>query len=150
MKIFTISLLYIFCFTSNSKADSDTLLIKLKTGKSDKIVIDKIRSIKFEIASDVKDSPNTFLVLKDNYPNPFNNETTIEFDLLVPSDIKINIFDSKGELINTLICESCKIGRNSLIWNGLNSKNNRVESGTYFYEINVGDVLLSKKMLLIK
>ncbi|MEJ2053147.1 MAG: FlgD immunoglobulin-like domain containing protein [Calditrichaceae bacterium] len=91
--------------------------------------------------------------LGNNYPNPFNPETTIP--LVVPADaageqIRLEIFNVLGQKINTLINGPMKAGKYTIIWNGLDKAGNAVSSGIYIYRLTGKDIQLSRRMLLIK
>jgi len=96
--------------------------------------------------------PETHIVAQ-NYPNPFNPSTVIQFSIpskLSNNKISLNIFDIKGELVKTLINEQLQSGNYLIEWNGTNSKNGKVTSGIYFYEIKTRDQRYIGKMNLIK
>lgn len=93
--------------------------------------------------------PNGFNI-SQNYPNPFNPSTKIEYSIPEPSSVRINIFNINGEQIKKLINEEKNTGNYSVTWNGKDNKGNIVASGTYFYQIQVGDFVQAKKMILLK
>jgi hypothetical protein len=97
----------------------------------------------------INDIPSTFQ-LKQNYPNPCNPTTKIEYQLSKPSNVKINIYDSVGKLVKELINEQSNSGNYSAVWNGKDNYGNTVASGTYFYQIQAGDFVQAKKMILLK
>ena len=88
--------------------------------------------------------PADFLIV-DNYPNPFNAATTIEYSLPEASNVKINVYDELGRSVKTLIESHQVAGRHSLIWNAAG-----LASGMYFYKIQAGDLAETRKMLLLK
>lgn len=85
-----------------------------------------------------------------NYPNPFNPETTISFDLPEESDVRLEIYNIKGQKVKTLQSERLDAGNHSVIWNGTNSNSKQVASGVYFYRLTTGKKKLTKKMILMK
>jgi poly-gamma-glutamate synthesis protein (capsule biosynthesis protein) len=85
-----------------------------------------------------------------NYPNPFNPETNIRFDLKTNSHVSINIYNVKGQRVNSLFKGILPSGLHSFPWKGLSNSNKPVSSGIYFYEIKTGDYKVTRKMLLIK
>ena len=85
-----------------------------------------------------------------NYPNPFNPTTTISFDLPKSGNVKLEIFNSKGQRVKTLLNEKINSGHHSVIWNGKNMKNQNVVSGIYFYRISNQNYSETKKMMLLK
>ncbi|MFC1726463.1 choice-of-anchor D domain-containing protein [candidate division KSB1 bacterium] len=88
--------------------------------------------------------------LKQNFPNPFNAETVIRYKVNSESDIRIEIFNSLGQHIKTLINKYHRPGFYVLRWDGKNDKGNKISSGTYYYRIISGDNLATKAMVFIK
>jgi hypothetical protein len=80
-----------------------------------------------------------------NYPNPFNPETTISYQLTADSKVNLKVFNIKGRLVETLVNELKPAGKHSKVWNAENQA-----SGIYFYKLKSGDIEISKKMLMIK
>jgi len=97
----------------------------------------------------VSSLPKTYS-LHNNYPNPFNPATTIEFDLPVSGKVNLKIYNLLGEEVATLLEEELIAGRHSVIWDGLNNAQITVSSGVYFYWIKTGSFNAVKKMLLIR
>ena len=83
--------------------------------------------------------------LSQNYPNPFNPTTKINFDLPVDGNVSIKIFDMSGKEVMTLVNEAKTAGYYSVNFNGAS-----LSSGIYFYTINAGSFVSTKKMTLIK
>ncbi len=152
MKQFTLFSILLFSFCLMAKAESDSLLIKLKDGNSEKIAISQIQKIVFENITRVDDQalPNGSLEVTGNYPNPFADQTIIEFEIANPGDVTIIIFDNNGNQVQKLECLNCHPGKNILQWNCLDSKNDQVLSGTYYYEVRYNNEIQSKKMIIIK
>jgi len=88
--------------------------------------------------------------LYDNYPNPFNSETIINFDIDRPMDLRLEIFSISGEYIQTLARRHFVPGHYEFRWNGKDSNNNFVASGIYVYRLYNGFIYESRKMILIK
>ena len=88
--------------------------------------------------------------LHKNYPNPFNPTTTISFDLRTSGNVKLEVFNSRGQKIKTLLQENLNSGAHSVIWSGKDSSNNAVSSGVYFYRLSSKDYTATSKMLLLK
>ncbi|MBU1099570.1 MAG: carboxypeptidase regulatory-like domain-containing protein [Bacteroidetes bacterium] len=84
------------------------------------------------------------------YPNPFNPSTRIEFSLSKSSIIKITIFDILGREVKILSQEFTEAGKHSIQWNGRNNFGNEVSTGTYFYNISVGENFYTGKLMLLK
>ena len=92
------------------------------------------------------DKPLTHLYyLMQNYPNPFNALTVISYDLPKPSVIAIDIYDILGRKVSRLFEGIQPAGSHSVIWRA-----DGFSSGLYFYKLQAGDYIESKKMLLLK
>lgn len=85
-----------------------------------------------------------------NYPNPFNPETTISFNLPEPGRIEVEIFNIKGQKLLTLINEHIQKGKHSILWSGVDENNKVVSSGIYLYKIKAGYQESVNRMLLLK
>lgn len=83
--------------------------------------------------------------IEQNYPNPFNPVTRIDFSIPENGNIKIEIFDAAGKLIEILADKEFNAGFHSIEWNGSN-----VSSGIYFYRISTKQFTETKKMMLLK
>jgi hypothetical protein len=87
----------------------------------------------------------------NNYPNPFNPSTTIEFSIQNDSKVELMIFNIKGQKIKTLANDQYSKGNHSVIWNGDNESGEPVGSSVYLYKLNVNSKIeLMKKCLLLK
>ncbi len=93
--------------------------------------------------------------LLKNYPNPFNPETWIPYQLTAPADAVITIYDVRGNLIRTLDLGHQPAGTyyrrsRAAYWNGRNNSGESVASGLYYYTLSAGDFTATRKMLLRK
>ena len=92
-----------------------------------------------------------FNIQLSNYPNPFNPITTIKFNLIESGEVKLTIYNIKGQKVKTLMDCYTSPGDFELIWNGKDEQNLPVGSGVYFYKLNVnGKDKSVKKCLLLK
>ena len=94
-------------------------------------------------------------VLLPNYPNPFNPETWIPYQLANASDVQITIYDTKGIIVRTLVLGHQAAGyytnRNrAAYWNGRNSLGENVASGVYVYQLQADDISPMRKMVILK
>ncbi|KQC05002.1 MAG: hypothetical protein APR54_08555, partial [Candidatus Cloacimonas sp. SDB] len=89
-------------------------------------------------------------LLFQNYPNPFNPETEISYQVSGVSKVSLSIYDIKGRLIKTLLDNIEQSGNHSVIWSGKDNDNNPVCSGIYFSRLQVGNKILTKRMVLLK
>ncbi|MBI5326285.1 MAG: T9SS type A sorting domain-containing protein [Ignavibacteriae bacterium] len=150
MKFLLIALIIFFVPFFQSKAQSDTLVITLKDSTV-KIAVSQIQKIIFNndtIVGVPNNNSNNFSV-KGNYPNPFNEQTNIEFEIQKPGNVYIIIYDNNGVQIQKLECLNCQAGRNILQWDCLDKNNKRVSNGVYYYEVHFGIEVQAKKMLVI-
>lgn len=88
--------------------------------------------------------------LKGNYPNPFNPETTVSFDLAVSSNIKLNIYDLKGSLVRTLLSGEFKAGTYQARWDGKDNNSASLSSGVYYISLQTPEDNFTHKSLMIK
>ena len=94
-------------------------------------------------------------VLHANYPNPFNPETWIPYQLAKPADVSISIYAADGQLVQTLALglQPAGIHENrgrAAYWDGRNALGEPVASGLYFYTLSAGDFTATRKMLIVK
>jgi hypothetical protein len=92
--------------------------------------------------------PATF-ALAQAYPNPFNEMTTIEWQLPVASEVSIAVYDALGRAVKTLASGTYQPGYHSINWNRTDNANQRVAAGIYFYEMRA-DKFISRQKLVIK
>ena len=93
--------------------------------------------------------------LLPNYPNPFNPETWIPYQLSVPADVSIAIYAADGKLVRTLDLGHQTVGlyesrSRAAYWNGRNALGEPVASGVYFYTLIAGEFTATRKMLIRK
>lgn len=89
--------------------------------------------------------------LSQNYPNPFNPSTTIEYKLPTRGRVSINIYNSVGQHVKTLVEGKLEgPGSYRVTWDGRNDMGNPVSSGAYFYRISSGGQVQTAKMLMLK
>ena len=91
--------------------------------------------------------------LSQNYPNPFNPSTSIKINIPYFADgIKatVDIFDVLGRKVKNILNRNVKSGEIVLSWQGINESGSKVSSGIYFYRLQAGDFVSSRKMILIR
>jgi len=100
---------------------------------------------------DEENSPTSPISQIRNYPNPFNPETTISFNLKqFRPDVSVNIYNTRGQKVKTLFSGSLPGGNHNLQWKGFDDNNKPVSSGLYFYQISDGTNSQIRKMVLMK
>ncbi len=85
-----------------------------------------------------------------NYPNPFNPETKIVFNLPESGRVKLEIYNIKGQKVKTLLDCYMSPGRSEMIWNGRDDNGKLVGSGVYFYRLQTPSKSYVKKCMLLK
>ena len=115
------------------------------------IYIDRVRIVDPAtlVEEGVLEQPESFELL-DNYPNPFNPGTTIQYKLAHSGDVDLTIFNVRGEQVKTLVSGTKQAGHYTVQWDGTNSSGVQVPSGVYFYRLNGEEINLTKQMLLIR
>ncbi len=90
------------------------------------------------------------LKINANYPNPFNPSTTLSFELPKQSQVKLDIYNIKGQLVKSIFKGQLDSGKHSFEWNGKDKNNKSVSSGLYFSKYVINNISYMKKMTLIK
>lgn len=93
----------------------------------------------------------TFITNLANYPNPFNPDTYISFDLTETAHINLSIYNSKGQEVITLTDSILQSGSHQVKWDGKDENANNVSSGIYFYKLSLDNKAeFVRKCLLLK
>lgn len=116
------------------------------------LIFEFIKTLKNYIPTSITSEPFVAneILLDQNWPNPFNPSTNISFTLQKADFIQLNVYNTLGEKIKTLISGDQSRGEHSFIWNGKNDFGMSVSSGTYIYRLKAGQFTEAKKMLLIR
>jgi arabinogalactan endo-1,4-beta-galactosidase len=85
-----------------------------------------------------------------NYPNPFNPITKLRYDLPEDAVVRITVYDMLGKVVSNLLNTNQSSGNKSVQWNATNNQGRSVSAGVYFYTIQVGDLVDTKKMVFLK
>lgn len=88
--------------------------------------------------------------LYQNYPNPFNPTTIIKYDLPVPSEVRLEIFDILGRRVRVLVDTKQNAGFHSAQWDGKTASGRSVATGVYFYRIEAKGFVKARKMLVVR
>jgi hypothetical protein len=94
--------------------------------------------------------PPPYAALPESYPNPFNRQATIEFDLTTPGRVKLEVFDVSGRLVATLVDEDLQAGPHDVIWRGRHQSGRPASSGVYFYRLSAPGFVQSSKIVFTK
>lgn len=106
--------------------------------------------ITYTIVSNDDNSVEPYQQLLGNYPNPFNPETTIFYNLESDSRVELTIYNLKGQKVRSLVNELQPKGNHQVAWNGRDDNNKSVASGVFFYRMKSGKFSSTKKMILLK
>ncbi len=88
--------------------------------------------------------------LEGNYPNPFNPVTAIRYSVKEAGPVTIKIYNTKGQLVRTLVNAQAKAGSHSQVWDGRDDAGKPVSSGVYMYRMTVPGFAQTRKMMLMK
>ena len=111
--------------------------------------VEQISSGSYHSSVDAVFEPDEFALLP-NYPNPFNGETIIRFQLPSEQRVQLYVFNVRGQRVATLVDEQLPGGYHKITWSGRNDDGRQVASGIYIYLIQAGPHRQSKKMTIIK
>jgi len=102
------------------------------------------------VEEDEKSKAPLSFSLKQNFPNPFNSETVIEYFLPKESQVKITVYNLLGQRVKIILDQRESAGHKRVIWDGKNEKGEMLSSGIYFYRIEAGEFAQTNKMVLLK
>lgn len=174
-KIIYLTVLFCFCFVFGQNDSTATIQGKVMIGEngpmgktipntqvtwnfqdglslSDTTDINGFYSVNGTITG-LEDNPNLLphiFALMNNYPNPFNPETKINFTVPKSDHIRITVYDNLGKKIKTLTDQNYVTGIHSVEWDGTNQAGQQVASGQYYYSMESNDFHKVKKMSYLK
>jgi CotH protein/lamin tail-like protein/type IX secretion system substrate protein len=125
---------------------ADTTTGRYENGTGDFIMmLPTFSAINTDLITGLEESISDALTfnLEQNYPNPFESITHIDFDLEKEGNVTLSVFNMLGENVITLVNEKLPSGRYSYSWNVVNNS-----GGLYFYSLNVDNRIIVKKMIL--
>ncbi|MDY6915008.1 MAG: T9SS type A sorting domain-containing protein, partial [Candidatus Cloacimonadota bacterium] len=125
--------------------ESDTTIMEVDGDTTVDFTIQPAEPTSNQSTPDISDFISTH-----NYPNPFNPITTIKFDIPQKTNVKVTVFNVKGEKVTTLVNSELNSGSHSVIWNGKDRNNNSVASGVYFYQVKTANSTAVRKIMMIK
>jgi len=88
--------------------------------------------------------------LSQNFPNPFNPVTSVNYSLPEAVHVRLEIYNALGQKVRTLVEEPQIAGYKTVHWNGVDDYGRGMASGVYFYRLEAGKYSSSKKLLLLK
>ncbi|MBN2828782.1 MAG: T9SS type A sorting domain-containing protein, partial [Candidatus Cloacimonetes bacterium] len=105
--------------------------------------IDLILPLAVSNEEHVNNIPNVIDV--NNYPNPFNPQTSIAYTLKNSGDVKLSVYNVKGQKVDTLVNERQTAGEHTIVWDATSNA-----SGVYFLRLESGSNSVTRKMMMIK
>jgi len=124
---------YVTSLTNIGESEpSNTVTVEVGANATD----DNVNSIKMDLVG--------------NYPNPFNPETNISFNLDKMTDVNLSIYNLKGQKVRTLVDGRQNQGLHTIVWTGDDNSGKAVTSGIYLYKLKAGSYTKTKKMILMK
>jgi hypothetical protein len=125
--------------TDDYKEDPCVKLYTTKTGEATTWL-----DVKNEVTNPIK------FKLNQNHPNPFNPTTSIIYEISKESNVCVVIYDLVGKEIRTLLNEYKQIGQHTISWDGKDNFGQSISGGIYFYKLQAGDFIQTRKMVLLK
>ena len=119
-----------------------------KDGRLYKIVIGTEKAAG-DAVGDIPLVPTAF-ELQQNYPNPFNPETVIRYQLSEAGEVELTVFDRMGREVAVLVQTRQSAGEHLVKWDGRSADGQAVPSGIYLYRLRAGNLVSSRKMLLVR
>ena len=95
-------------------------------------------------------APPSAPALRPNYPNPFNPETAIQFELPENAKVSLTVFNSLGQTVRTLLDQELARGSYRITWDGRNQAGQIQTSGIYFYRIQTDGFVSMRRMVLMR
>jgi len=112
--------------------------------------------LELTLATSAENPVENLNISLSNYPNPFNPITNIKFSLKADSEVSLNIYNTRGQRVKTLIEDDIQAGYHSVVWNGTDESGKNVSSGVYFSRFDTvdrndnGKYTSIKKIILLK
>lgn len=146
---------FLVVLSSNAHCQNYDMHINLNDGSTITFAIDDIQRIEFGNPTGIDGADDNMpviqsLILMQNFPNPFNPATTIEYQIPKTGDVTIRVYNIGGQLVKELLNETQSKGTHEVHWDGLGQNNEQVASGIYIYTVKSDGLTLSKKMMLVK
>ncbi len=95
------------------------------------------------------DSEADGMKLYSNYPNPFDESTTIIFEILDPGHVALTIYDLNGKMIKELLDKKLEAGLHQIVWDGKDQQNKAARKGVYFYCLSSDELTEARRMVLL-
>jgi hypothetical protein len=97
-----------------------------------------------------EEGPVSSELLPQNFPNPFVGRTTFCFNLQEGREASLKVYNVSGQLVRTLVSGHCKAGHHKLEWDARDDYGRKVANGTYLYRLEAGDLLATRKLVILR
>lgn len=140
-----------FCFDI-SQYDNQEVYIAIQSSfdHANAFMVDNFSVHCRPYSNDDEIAPALVSRIRGNYPNPFNPTTTISYFLGDASQVKIDVYNLKGQLVKHLVDAEMPSGEHQIVWDGCDDHNRAVSSGVYLLKMNAGKHSSTSKMLMMK
>ena len=108
-------------------------------------MFDNNGNYKYSSVINVKITTPSLFIIYQNYPNPFNPSTLIKYSIPESANVKLSVYNTKGEIVENLVSQFQAAGEYSATFKG-----NDLASGIYYYKLEAGKFSITKKMVLLK
>lgn len=112
--------------------------------------VDSIYKLNYPVSNNDSEQISADDYQLTNYPNPFNPQTTISFALEKTENVKLEIFNPKGQRVKTLLKSRLQPGIHNYVWDGTDCQDKKVSSGVYLYRLEVAGEKNIKQCILLK
>jgi len=103
---------------------------------------------KYPLSANEINNAKSPIILKQNFPNPFTDNTNISYTLNQTGNCILTIHNLKGELIQTLVNKKQAPGTYQLEWNGINTKGKKLAAGIYLYRLSIDNYRMTKSLII--
>lgn len=109
----------------------------------------KIANVTAVADGDESGLPQSFR-LHSNVPNPFNDQTSIRYDLPITSVVRLSVYNLVGQPVRTLVAGEIGAGTNQVVWDGRDDRGQPAATGVYMYRLTTGQQKVIRRMLLLR
>jgi flagellar hook assembly protein FlgD len=95
-------------------------------------------------------NPLSGILLHQNTPNPFTEETAISYQLGIAADVRLQIYNIAGQLVKTLVDAYHEPGQYNVVWSGMDERGRQVSNGVYFCCMDADDQNIIRKMTIVR
>ncbi|MEE4310595.1 MAG: aryl-sulfate sulfotransferase [candidate division KSB1 bacterium] len=140
---------YVYDFVMSDETDSESQIVFYFAHAAGEVVLDNI-SLKQRPSAVIEDIAVKNSMLFSNYPNPFNNQTMVEYRLKVATHVSLKVYDVLGRELITLCDRITDPGVHRISWDGLDARGRQMPSGIYFFRLKSNDREQVHKAIILK